>query len=392
MSFLSPLFFLALGAIAIPVLVHLIQREKKRVVEFPSLMFVQRIPYQSVRRRRIRHWFLLLMRAAAVVLVVAAFARPFLPKQAAAAAAITGGSREVVILLDESASMGYGDHWAKAVDAARSAIGDVGASDRATLVLFGRNAEEAVRSTSDRGRLEAALASAKVTSGATRYGPALKLAESILARSALPRREAILISDFQKTGWSGSDDVHFSEGVKLTTVTVGDAKATNISVPSVQLPRSTFSGRERVTITAGVANKSADAATNVPVTLEMDGQQIEKQSVTVGPNASGQVSFAPVTLAEAGVHGVVRAGSDALPSDNAFHFVLSPSSQVSILIIDNTLVDKKVDIDSLTPVMLADQDYRYRINLPGLHEGKDLKKLIKGSIPARKGNKRARPM
>jgi len=334
LSFLSPLFFLALGAIAIPVLVHLIQREKKRVVEFPSLMFVQRIPYQSVRRRRIRHWFLLLMRAAAVVLVVAAFARPFLPKQAAAAAAITGGSREVVILLDESASMGYGDHWAKAVDAARSAIGDVGASDRATLVLFGRNAEEAVRSTSDRGRLEAALAAAKVTSGATRYGPALKLAESILARSALPRREAILISDFQKTGWSGSDDVHFSEGVKLTTVTVGDPKATNISVPSVQLPRSTFSGRERVTITAGVANKSADAATNVPVTLEMDGQQIEKQSVTVGPNASGQVSFAPVTLAEAGVHGVVRAGSDALPSDNAFHFVLSPSSQVSILIVE----------------------------------------------------------
>ena len=68
MSFLSPLFFLGLGAIVIPILVHLIQRERKRVVEFPSLMFLQRIPYQSVRRRRLRHWFLLLMRAAAIVL------------------------------------------------------------------------------------------------------------------------------------------------------------------------------------------------------------------------------------------------------------------------------------------------------------------------------------
>ena len=63
MSFLAPAFFLGLGAIAIPILVHLIQREKKRVVEFPSLMFVQRIPYQSVRRRRIRHWFLLVWRS-----------------------------------------------------------------------------------------------------------------------------------------------------------------------------------------------------------------------------------------------------------------------------------------------------------------------------------------
>src|SRR3989442_7242031 len=105
MSFLSPAFFLALGAIAIPVLVHLIQRERKRVVEFPSLMFVRRIPYQSVRRRRIRHWFLLLMRAVAILLIVAAFSRPFFPAGAAAAVAASGGSREIVVLLDHSASI-----------------------------------------------------------------------------------------------------------------------------------------------------------------------------------------------------------------------------------------------------------------------------------------------
>src|SRR5262249_24622919 len=114
MSFLAPLFFLGLGAIAIPVLVHLIQRERKRVVEFPSLMFVQRIPYQSVRRRRIRHWYLLAMRAAAIALIVAAFARPFFTKGAAASAVAASGTREVVILLDQSASMAYGDHWTRA--------------------------------------------------------------------------------------------------------------------------------------------------------------------------------------------------------------------------------------------------------------------------------------
>ena len=41
-------------------------------------MFLRRIPYQSVQRRRIRHWFLLLMRLAALALIVLAFARPFL--------------------------------------------------------------------------------------------------------------------------------------------------------------------------------------------------------------------------------------------------------------------------------------------------------------------------
>src|SRR5580765_3177454 len=182
MSFLAPLFFLGLAAIAVPILVHLIQRERKRVVEFPSLMFVQKIPYQSVRRRRIRHWFLLLMRAAAIALIVAAFARPFFPQSAAAQMAALGGNRELVIVLDQSASMVYGDHWQRAQDEARKAIGALGQNDRATLVLFSRNAEENIRATSDRGRLEGALSTAKLTSGGTRYGPALQLAESILWR------------------------------------------------------------------------------------------------------------------------------------------------------------------------------------------------------------------
>ncbi len=339
MAFLSPFLLLGLGALAVPVLVHLIQRERKRVVEFPSLMFVQKIPYQSVRRRRIRHWALLLMRAAALALIVAAFARPFFPASAAAAMAASGGSREVVILLDQSASMGYGDRWQRAKAEASRVIDAIGGTDKATLVLFSRNAEENLRATSDRGRLQAALGTASLTASGTRFGPSLKLAESILTRSNLPRKEAILISDFQKTGWSGSEDVHFPEGMTLTPVSVATETAANLAVPSVQFARSSFSNQERITVTAGVANKGSDAVTNVPVTLEIDGRVIETLSVSVGANAAASVAFSPFTLSEPSVHGVVKAGSDAMPADNSFDFVLTPSQSVSILVVDSGSTD-----------------------------------------------------
>jgi len=334
MSFLSPLLLLGLGMIAVPVLVHLIQRERKRVIEFPSLMFVQKIPYQSVRRRRIRHWALLLMRAAAIALIVAAFARPFLPARAAAALAATGGTREVVILLDQSASMGYGDRWQRARDEAGKVVDSLGGADKATLVLFGRNAEENIRATSDKGRLQAAIGAAKLTAGGTRFGPALKLAESILGRSTLQRKEAVLISDFQKTGWTGAEDVHFSESMSLTPVSVATEAVSNIAVPSVTFARSSFSNQERVTVTAGVANKSATAATNVPVSLEIDGQVIETLPVNVAANASASVSFSPFTLSSPSAHGVVKAGNDPLPIDNTFDFVVAPSQSVSLLVVD----------------------------------------------------------
>ena len=301
-------------------------------------MFVQKIPYQSVQRRRIRHWFLLLMRAAAIALIVAAFARPFFPQGAAAALAAVGGSREVVILLDQSASMGYGDHWQRAPGTRpRARIGSLGVGDRATLVLFDRNAEESIRATSDRGRLEAALNAAKLTAGGTRYGPALKLAESILARSTLQRREAILISDFQKTGWTGSEDVHFGEGLTLTPVSVastpthehrravGDVRARHVlrtrsgspsppaSPTRAPRPRPTCRCRSRSTATQ----------------IETQDRQHRRQRLGVGH----------LRAVHAGRAGGARRGQGRhrrrSPADNSFDFVLTPSQAVSVLVVDS---------------------------------------------------------
>ena len=134
MGLLAPLFLLGLAAIAVPIVIHMIQRERKEVIEFPSLMFVRRIPFHSFRRQRIRHWFLLLLRCAALALLVLAFARPFV--RSPALAAVTDGAREVVVLLDRSYSMGLRDHWTRARDAARDVINGLAPDDRATLILF----------------------------------------------------------------------------------------------------------------------------------------------------------------------------------------------------------------------------------------------------------------
>jgi hypothetical protein len=330
MSFLAPLFLLGLAAIAVPIYVHLIQRERKDIIEFPSLMFIRRIPYQSVERRRIHNWPLLLLRLAALALIVAAFARPFFTMDAIVSAAGGNGARDVVILLDRSASMGYGDHWTRAQDEAREIVDGLGGDDRATLVLFDRGAEEAVRATSDRGSLNAAIGAATVSSGATRYGPALRLAQSLLGRSDRGRLEAFLISDFQRSGWERQEDIQLPEGATITPVPVSDPEAAGFAVSSVALQRAAFSGQERVTITAGLTNRGLDPVQQA-VRLEIDGRLVGTHEVTIEPNASGSVTFEPVTVAEANQQAVIRAGTDALPKDNDFYFVLSPSRALSVL-------------------------------------------------------------
>src|SRR5262245_6658499 len=333
MSFLAPLFFAGLAAIAVPILIHLIQRERKEVVQFPSLMFLRKIPYQSVQRRRIHNWLLLLLRTAAIALLVAAFSRPFFKQQTALAAA-NSGAREVVLLLDHSASMGYGDRWAKAREAATKIVDGIGHDDRGTLVLFGTGEEETVRATSDRTRLNTAIKDAKVTSDGTRFGPALRYAQSLLGRTPLPRKEAYLISDFQKTGWERREEIHLPEGATLTPISVATPGTSNVSITRADFAREPFSGNERVTVTVLVTNRGTTPVPTLPVRFELDGHEIDTRSVTIAPTAAASVGFLPVTVAEANMRGVVKAGTDPMPSDDTFSFVLSPGRPVSVLIIN----------------------------------------------------------
>lgn len=355
MSFLAPLFFVALAGLAIPVLIHLIQREKKHVVAFPSLMFVRRIPYQSVRRRRIHNWALLILRLTALALIVAAFARPFVWRTTPAGGA-GSGAREVVILVDQSYSMAYGDRWGRAQAAARDAINALGPSDRATLVFFSTRADVALRSTADRDRLLSAVSAAEPAAGSTRYAPALQVAGSVLADSNLPRREALLISDFQRVGWRGSESGRLPEGAALIPVVIGGAADDpNLAVTAVSLARSTFANQERVAVTAGIRNHGIRAASNVAATLAVDGRDVHTAPVSVEANGSSSVTFPPVVVAARDMRVTVRLAADALDRDNAFHAVLSPASAVRVLVIERDDAREETRLYVMRALSIGDQ-------------------------------------
>src|SRR3989304_1152458 len=176
MTFLAPLFLAGLLGLAIPIIVHLTNRPKSNAYPFPSLMFLQRIPFRTMRRQRIRHWWLLAMRAAVLVLVAAGFARPRL-----------------------------------------EGLGAGGADDRATIVLLGDRAVSLGEATADKTTLLAALDGAGPGFGATRYAAGIQAARDILEQSELPRREVGVISDLPRAGWRPDEGVRLPAGTAVET-------------------------------------------------------------------------------------------------------------------------------------------------------------------------------
>jgi len=330
-SFLAPAFLLGLAAIAVPVIIHLIHREKRVVVEFPSLMFLQRIPYKSVRRQKIRHLLLLILRCLAFALLAAAFARPFFERTQPAVA--TSGAREVVILLDHSASMGYGSRWTSARAAAKKAVGTLAPDDRATLVLFANDAAVATPPNAAPAAVAAAIDAAKLTSEGTRYGAALKLASQIIASSKLPRREVVLVSDFQKTGWTTHDEVGFPRGTAITPIDVAAAASPDLAVSRVTTDRDSAGPRDHVIVAARVTNTGAPDKP-VSVSLAVGGRTVQTQSASIPAHGAKQIAFASIAVPNGATRGSVRLTPDSLPEDDIFDFTLAPDDAVPVLLVE----------------------------------------------------------
>src|SRR5213078_5359826 len=135
MSFLNPFLLFGSLALAIPILIHLVRREKSEIIPFSSLMFLLKVPKRSIRQQKIKNLLLMALRLLILALLVGAFARPYLT-QPSRPTANANSNRGVVLLLDTSYSMQYGNNFDKLKSEARKRIDSVRAGDRMALVSF----------------------------------------------------------------------------------------------------------------------------------------------------------------------------------------------------------------------------------------------------------------
>jgi len=89
------------------------------------------------------------------------------------------------------------------------------------------------------------------------------------------------------------------------------------------------------------------------VQLQIDGRLVASRTVTLAANGTGSVSFDPLTVSEANMRGLIRAGTDTLPKNNDFYFVLSPARPLSVLILQSDTADRAASVYLTTVLDLS---------------------------------------
>ena len=111
LSFLSPLFFIGLAAVALPIIAHLISRKSGIKKSFPAVAFLISSQGDLATRSRIKDLILLILRALILVLIVLVFAKPAV---FSFSKNTDSSPKSIAIVIDNSFSMGYEDNFARA--------------------------------------------------------------------------------------------------------------------------------------------------------------------------------------------------------------------------------------------------------------------------------------
>lgn len=362
LAFLNITFlFGALGA-AVPLILHLVRRQRAGIHVFSMVRFLIASQRAIVRQQRFRRILLLLLRMAACALLAVIFARPFLQDQDET---VFGGTQPeaVAILIDTSYSMGYGNRLALARRRAVEILNDLQTGDQAALLTFAVQARVVRELGTNHAELPVLLDNVvNATYQATDYVEALRAADDQLSGADFGSRTVYLVSDFQQTGWNPrSGGWKLSPGVQLRMIDVGDAQDGNSAVTGVEIPNVTGAGpagapagEDRAPAgedraPAGDARaltgdgRFLDVAVRIrnfgqtpfrdEVTLLVNGIETGKRRVDIPPH-SGQVEIFRQTFGAATNTGEVIVGEDGLPVDNRFYFTVNAPTPVRVLCLE----------------------------------------------------------
>ena len=349
MGLLAGVFAIA-GAVgaSIPLVIHLLNRERARRLVFSTVRFIQMSHQTNVQRHKLKRLLLLLMRILMLLLLGFAFARPYFAEDPATAPEL-GGVRNAVIILDTSYSMQYADVFAEAKKQAIERLDSLESADAVALILSADKARQVLPIDSAHSHIKSAIENAELTNYTTDYLDAVQTADEILKTVSVGQKQIYLVADLQKSGWENFIETdRLSPDVDIEFVGVGTEQQNNRAVTAINVPPVVLLDQKDAELVARIHNYSSERVENLSVSLFIDNDKVETTQLDIEPHDSIDAAFRiKINLQTESAHtGKVQIESDALEIDNVQYFTVQSMKSIKAHCVNGER--KRNDIDDET--------------------------------------------
>ena len=231
MSFLYPLFLSAGLLLAIPVLIHLFNLRRYKVIFFPNTRFLQNIQLNSRKQSQVRYKWLLLTRILFLVSLILAFAQPFFSRDKK-----DTGNKLKVIYIDNSYSMSLKKGARSLLDIAKNAaakqITQAGPGTR-FLLLSNDKPSSYLPLPADKVLTE--INHMDVSAASKTVNQTLATVQSILQNETATGADLYYYSDYQSSSFSAQPDTTLMRHISFFGVPVQAEEASNIYIDTAYL-------------------------------------------------------------------------------------------------------------------------------------------------------------
>jgi hypothetical protein len=345
-----------LVGVAIPVIIHLLNRRRAIVIDWGAMQFLE-LSRRAQRKFQISELALLLGRMVLLGLVAFALARPFWqPNDVIASTETAGQRRDVVVIIDGSDSMerrtGGTTPRSLALKWLQTFVKRLGPGDSVGLLLARDRVQPVIDPPSfDIALVQSALKALPPSRGSSDLPAAISEAFRLLEKTHNPSREIVVLGDGQRLAWRPGEterwallrELHSRLTVKpriwsMMFAGSGQVEGADGVVASLELSRGLVSPNLPISVSTTISNAGPDPLSR-SIELLVDGVVEPGTARTIGPLPKGgktPVTFR-VALSTPGSHVIsVRLASDDDP------------------LAVNNRADKPIDVVTALPVLIVD--------------------------------------
>ncbi len=327
-----------------PLLIHLLNRRRYRVVDWAAMDFLRQALGRSRRWIKLRDMLLLILRTVCLLLFGLAMARPYW--STGPSALNSAGPVHAVLIVDNSLSMGYARLDGTLLDVAktkaREFIDQLPTGSRCTVLpLCGGERVFLLAPAATLDDARAVLMSIEVVDRGANGAMAIELAREACRQVDHPAtKRVVFLGDQQAVNWP-DNLAAIGDGLPgLQVVHVPADSADNTWVEEVTVRDRPVDSRTLTSITSMIRHQGATRRTDVQVSLSVDGRAIASQSIDLEPGQAREVHFdhrfdaSPGQGLEHQAIVEVTLPADRLPDDDRRLLAVPVVSSLPVLFVD----------------------------------------------------------
>lgn len=329
MSFTYPAFLFALGTLSIPILIHLFNFRKFKLIYFSDIRFLKEIRQETKSRSRLKHLLVLFCRLMTILFLVFAFAQPFIPKQSSRP---VYNENCISIYVDNSFSMNAVNKNGNLLEDAKKKAAEIlsayGPSDRFQLLSNDFEGKHQ-RLVSKEAFLDL-LEELKPSNSSRSLSEVIARQKDLLNQQSGKGKSIFLISDFQSS-MADLDKVQNDTSIQIHLLPVTANQQSNVYIDSCwfESPIRQLGATEKLHVR--IQNNSAKDLENNPIKLYLNNQQKAPSSFNVAANSSTEIILSYLSSSTGIQTGKLEINDFPISFDDSYFFSYSVAPNLSVM-------------------------------------------------------------